>query len=513
MKRWQMYHTIHSMKNLGFSKRQVARKLGLDFRTVSKYLSMTPEEFNTSILKKERQQDLSLYEGVVTDWLKQYPDMTSAQVYDWLKEHYQVAVAERTTRRFVESLRKKYSIPKVKGSTRQYTAIEDPPMGYQMQVDIGEIWVADAYKCSRTKLYCVAAVMSHSRYKWGIWYTRALNAAQFIQALGSCFEYMCGMPKELVFDQDRLLAVDENYGDIIFTKEFEQYRLASGFKVYLCRGNDPESKGRTEAVVKFFKGNFAKNRQYTGIDNWNEDFEEWLCRTGNAKEHGTTKKIPAEVFEQERLFLKPVPSTIKVYNEIITRRVHKNNTIFFEGNRYSVPLGTYEQDQEVSLDIEDDRLIIRNIFGDYVIAEHTLSKSKGELVFNNNHKRETGTKLDSIQQSLLERFDGCEDAELFLTQIRMLKPRYTRDQYTLIGKTMDTHSINTVERALKYCVTNSLYSAVEFRNAAEYFEGRLEAEKEQILQNPNVIYINSAAAISKKRGLSEYEQAMKGDGK
>ena len=29
MKRWQMYYSIHSMKNEGFSKRQIAKKLGI----------------------------------------------------------------------------------------------------------------------------------------------------------------------------------------------------------------------------------------------------------------------------------------------------------------------------------------------------------------------------------------------------------------------------------------------------------------------------------------------------
>jgi len=94
-----MYYTIHCMKSQGFSKRQIAEKHELDFRTVSKYLAMTPEEFEESVLKKERQRCLDLYEGVVVDWLKRHPDMSAAQVHDWLKEHYQVTVAERTARR------------------------------------------------------------------------------------------------------------------------------------------------------------------------------------------------------------------------------------------------------------------------------------------------------------------------------------------------------------------------------------------------------------------------------
>lgn len=124
-----------------FSKRLVAKKLELNFRTVAKYLSMTPEEFEQTNLNRERRRNLSLYEGVVVDWLKKHPDMTAAQVLDWLKEHYQVSVSEGSARRFVEGIRKKYSIPKTKGAERQYATVEDPPMGHQMQVDLGVAYV------------------------------------------------------------------------------------------------------------------------------------------------------------------------------------------------------------------------------------------------------------------------------------------------------------------------------------------------------------------------------------
>jgi transposase len=500
------------MWNEGFSKRQIAEQQQINFRTVRKYLAMTPEEYEGKVLKKERERRLDLYEGVVADWLRRYPDMSAAQVYDWLKEHYQVTVKERTARRFVEGLRSKYAIPKVKDYTRQYAAVEDPPMGKQMQVDIGEAWVRDAYKGHHIKLYFVAAVLSHSRYKWGMWYTQQLRALQFVQALQICFEYLRGVPKELVFDQDRLLAVDENYGDIIFTQQFEQFRLASGFDVYLCRGSDPETKGRTEAVVKFFKGNFAKNRLFMGIDIWNESFDEWLDRTGNAKEHGITKKIPAEVFEQERLFLKPVPSTVRysVDNNIVTRNVHKDNVIFYEGNRYTVPLGTYSPGREVALEVKGDKLAILDAIDADIIAEHTLSKTKGGLISNNNHRRDTSTKLDIIQDVLWKRFNSADEARVLLAQIRRLKPRYARDQFALIDKVLSSHDQRTIQNALNYCVTHSLFSAVEFRNAAEYFQGRLESGIEQAPQAGKVTAFESAAAVSKKRELSEYALAAKG---
>jgi hypothetical protein len=384
-------------------------------------------------------------------------------------------------------------------------------MGKQMQVDIGEAWVRDAYRARHIKLYCVAAVMSHSRYKWGLWYARKPTSLQFVQALQICFEYLCGMPEQLVFDQDRLLAVDENYGDIIYTQQFEQFRIASGFEVYLCRKSDPETKGRTEAVVKFFKGNFAKNRLFMDIDIWNESFEDWLDRTGNAKRHGITKRIPAEVFEQERLFLKPVPSTISYDEDILTRTVHKDNKIFYDGNRYTVPLGTYSPGREVVIEIKGDKLIISDTIDHYVIAEHTLSKSKGELVKNNNHKRDTTAKLDDIQDALWKKLNSSDEADIFLTQIRKLKPRYARDQFELIDKTLEKHGHIAVWSALNYCLTHSLFSGVEFRNALVYFENRLDAAAEEAPHADNVIAFDSAVvAVSKKRDLSEYALAARG---
>jgi len=509
MKRWLMYIQIHSMKSQGFSKRQIAERLELNFRTVSKYLKMNPEEFNQTILNRERRRNLRLYEGVVVDWLKKYPDMTAAQVLDWLKEHYQVNVSDRATRRFVKTLRKKHSIPKTKGYQRQYMATEDPPMGHQMQVDLGVSYVFDFHKRNYRKLHCIAFVLSHSRYKWGQWYTKPLTSRELVESLQECFEALGGMPKELVFDQDRLLAVDENYGDIIFTREFEQFRLASGFEVYLCRGADPESKGKVEATVKYFKNNFAKNRQFIDTDMWNESFGEWLERTGNAKVHSITKKIPAEVFEQERLFLKPVPQTIKSYEIILTRDVHKNNTIFYKGNRYTLPLGTYRSGRKVTLDIEGDILKIRDDFDGYLIAEHKISKNKGQLIQNNNHKRNTTKKLDDLQDHLLKKMGSSEDACIFLTQIRCLKSRYARDQFSLVEQTISTHTEVIVKKALEYCLIHSLFSAVEFRNAAQYFEANHQIEQETVSQNPKVTLLKTYMN-TKKRPLSEYARFTKG---
>ena len=56
----------------------------------------------------------------------------------------------------------------------------------------------------------------------------------WLEMLNHAFEFFGGKPKTLVFDQDKIVAVSENYGDVIFTHEFEKYRQQMKFKVHLC---------------------------------------------------------------------------------------------------------------------------------------------------------------------------------------------------------------------------------------------------------------------------------------
>ena len=127
---------------------------------------------------------------------------------------------------------------------RQYEAVPELPMGFQAQVDFGEIWL-ERKNGSKVKVYCFGIVLSHSRYKFLWWQDKPFTTLTFIDAHNKAFEYFGGMPKELVYDQDRILSVSENAGDIIYTEGFQNYLDSAKFQVRLCRAFDPESKGKS----------------------------------------------------------------------------------------------------------------------------------------------------------------------------------------------------------------------------------------------------------------------------
>ena len=45
MQKWLMYHEIHRQRREGLKSAQIARELGLDRRTVRKYLAMSEDEY------------------------------------------------------------------------------------------------------------------------------------------------------------------------------------------------------------------------------------------------------------------------------------------------------------------------------------------------------------------------------------------------------------------------------------------------------------------------------------
>jgi len=211
-----MYSEIHQLKQIGLKKAQVARKLEIDVKTVSKYWEATPDEFAAMRRKsKSRSEKLKHYRDIILKWLRENPDLTCGQILDWLKEHYNdFSVRERTLKRYVAELRQKYDLPKPV-ITRQYQAVIDPAPGSQLQVDLGQKRVPNT-SSGYTTLYAFGAVLAYSRYKYGQWADRPLTAAMFVQMLRACFEYIGGVPKKIVLDQDKLVAVSENYSDIIY---------------------------------------------------------------------------------------------------------------------------------------------------------------------------------------------------------------------------------------------------------------------------------------------------------
>lgn len=478
---------VHQLRKEGFSIAAISRKCELSRNTVYAYLEMEFEEaVNWVNDLKTRKRKLDPYRDTILGWLKEHPDLSASQISDWLEERCSFNdVGDSTVRTYVKELREQYHIPKTTHS-RTYEAVEELPKGKQMQVDFGEITVGTT-QGGKIKIYVIAFVLSHSRYKYAEWQDRPFNTRDVLRCHENAFQYYGGRTDEIVYDQDKLISVSENGGDIIYTKEFQAYKQQRGFRIYLCRAADPESKGKVENVVKFIKRNFAKNRLFHQIDTWNEQCLAWLKRKGNFQVHNTIKKRPVEVFAVEKPHLREVSTILSFESNLapsITRIVHKDNIIKYRSNRYSVPLGTYKPNgnNTVYLRIEKDQLIIETSPQGKTLAVHPLSHGKGQLIKNRNHSRDRSKGIKSYMETVKKSFNNTAEIQLFLEEVQKRYPRYIRDQLQIIQRVSKNYS-SFSNQALEVCIKENLWSANDLQDVAKHLEkneNNRDAEKTEI---------------------------------
>jgi hypothetical protein len=316
-----------------------------------------------------------------------------------------------------------------------------------------------------------------------------------------------GYPKELVYDQDKVLLVNENKGNLIMTEAFRAYCQSRPFHVRFCRKSDPQSKGKIENVIKYVKYNFLRGRSYYGIPVLNDQAVGWLSRTANAKEHSAIHKIPALEWEIEREHLIPIKQPFAIVRNNTTYNVTKDNVIHYKGSTYSVPDDTFKKPKtEVLVMLQADWLIICNNDGEQ-IARHPISLLRGQQVRNNNHYRDHSKKVKDLitQVSLL--FTDQQKALGYLENIRQQLPRYARDQISIIAAVGKKYTNEDMDNALAYCIENNVSSAIDF-------EPVLLSLKPQVVDAPAVSKPINGIQKSKYRiqpqtsSISDYKQIL-----
>ena len=133
-----------------------------------------------------------------------------------------------------------------------------------------------------------------------------------------------------------------------------------------------------------------------------------------------------------------------------------------------------------------------------------ISKGKCQLIKNTSHRRNTQPKIEALFESLSEALNHqCDD---YLETLRVLKPRYFRDQAELLKAQIDDHGENTVIEAISYCQTLELFGATEVRDTITYLKNQ---NTEVITTKRHLSLIGNKDAqevITQKRSLEAYDQ-------
>ena len=410
-----MYHAVKVLQRKGKSFREIASLLSISKTTVQKYSKLNNQEAKEKFSSPIRRSLLSAFEQDYIKIISNNPKLRASKLYrKFRKEHCDIQISDRTFRSFIRKIKQNTKPNKIR-----YFSVVDYKPGVQMQVDPGEMVVQSRYD-EKFKVYFVVFIFSFSKMKYVYFQDRPFKTQDFIKAHISCFDYFGFIPQEMIYDQTKLVVINEKYREVWFNQKFYQFISQFNISPYVCEGYDPQSKGLVENAVKEVKHDFLAGEEFLDVDDVKSKSLDWLSEVSE-RIHSTLRVAPKVLFEEEKILLRPFQ-----YNVYEERKVDKTGLISWKGNKYSVPY-QYQQ-KKILISLSDTLLEIRNPATKEIVATHKIVMEKVKPIINTNHYRDYSKILEELKSELISDLSSYKDHRDFVERLIAENRRNPRDQ-------------------------------------------------------------------------------------
>lgn len=373
---------IMEVNNLKVNKSQIARELGVDARTVGKYLNgyVKPTTRNRKSPIDDFKpiiQSLLIEESIQVFYYKRV-------LWQYLKDNHGLDCAQSSFRRYISNNVEfnDYFKRRKKGYISNKSTMRfETDKGQQAQLDWKENidFVLSTGEVININIFVL--ILSYSRFRI---YKLSLEKTQDIlfSFLNESFETFGGVPKELLTDNMKTVMDQPRtaYQSGKVNNKFQQFADDYGFKVRPCIAGRPNTKAKVEAPMKLLD----EIRAYNGTLNFNE-LHELISKLNNRINgtcHTSTGKIPVLHLEKEKDFLLDLPTEqIRNRYSIITTsvKVNRQSMISYKSNQYSVPPEYINK--KLKLQVYDNQLHL--YYNTNLVTIHEIKNQK--LNYHDNH--------------------------------------------------------------------------------------------------------------------------------
>lgn len=265
-------------------------------------------------------------------------------------------------KRFVRQLRRE----RAEGAGDVAIPVESAP-GEVAQVDFGyagRLYDAATGRVRRTWIFIM--ILCHSRLMF-VQLVFDQRVETWLQLHEQAFASFGGGVITVVPDNMKravLRAAFRVDGRSELNRSYRELAQHYGFQIDPTPPRAPRKKGKVEAAVKYVTNNPLKGRDGEPFDQVQAALLRWNREVASTRVHGSTRRRPIDVFEQEeRAALRPLPS--KVYEPAIWKkaRVHPDSHVSFRDRLFSVPWQLIHEDvwiraSRARLDVlHDDRCV------------------------------------------------------------------------------------------------------------------------------------------------------------
>jgi transposase len=312
----------------GVARREVARRLGVDRKTVARALAQASAP--TGRRTPARGRRLDAYRAEIEAWLREEPRLTAKRVGALVRErHPDLAVRERAVRRFVARVRGAV-FPKEAFIHRTHRP------GVTLEVDFGETWVEIAGALIKAR-FLVATLPASNAYFARLYPVERLEC--LFDGILCALRHFGGLPERLVLDNTSLAVREVLRGpEREENRRFEAFRGELALGADFCAPRKGWEKGSVEGGVNYTRENCLRPRLVAA--SWEE---------ANARVQAildadlATRRLPDGrtcllALEEERAALRPLPLHLPDACRTTPRVVDKFGHVLVDGVRYSVPI-------------------------------------------------------------------------------------------------------------------------------------------------------------------------------
>lgn len=359
--------TIKTLDKQGVKKARIAREMDCHRNTVTNILK------KGKFTEKQTRVKPSIFASFDTR-IKEYLDkkVANLRIHEILKEEYGV---QSTYVNLCKYIQKHFPKP-VEAFGVQITT-----PGEVAKIDFGYLGMLPGVEGRLVKTYGLAVVLGYSRLDYyAICYDQKLDT--LTRELKNAFEYYGGVPKRLKVDNMKTAVLQNQHYDLTLNQDFLEFADHYSTVIIPCTPYSPEQKGKVESAIKYLQTNFVSGRTFQDGVDLKKQLKDWVENYANQRVHGTTRKVPKEVFlleEKDKLQALPVEE-FSFFNRGI-RKVAANCHIHFENNYYSVPASLVGK--EVTVRWND--YLLRIIYQGKQVTLHHKDAGLGNYVTERNH--------------------------------------------------------------------------------------------------------------------------------
>lgn len=364
---------IHQLFKEGFTISEIARKRGLDRKTVRRHLNcpIQPPVYGP---RPPRDTLLDPYKAYLQSRVSEHDGLSATRLLRDIRPlGYTGSYSTLTD--FLRDIRP----VELGGYERRF---ETPP-GRQAQVDFAQFKVRFLSEPEITRvIWLFTMILGHSRYLFGQFVWR-----QTLDVVVRChieaFVEFGGVPEQVLYDRMKTAVLGEpEPGNIIFHPTLLSLAAHYGFTPKACRPYRAKTKGKIERPYRYVRQDFFLAGEFEDMSDLNQQFAHWRSHIAHPRQHGTTKRIVQEAFREEQPSLLSLPAG--VFNDVLTmeRRVTRDGMVSVDGNLYSIPDTTKTRQVQIERTATELRILHENI----VIANHPLISGRGERVVARGHR-------------------------------------------------------------------------------------------------------------------------------